>query len=407
MTGRPIRVLVTDDSVVLRRLITDILKGDPEIEVVGTAVNGKNALDKLPQLRPDVMTLDIEMPVMDGLQTLVELRKVDKRLPIIMFSTLTEKGAGATLDALERGASDYVTKPANVGSVSDSMEAVRSQLIPKIKSLTGRGPKAPPRARPAFGGPPPPPRPAVTSPRSGPAAGAGRAVGVPGAPGAPGAPGTSGAAAAPTGRVDVIAIGVSTGGPDALTQVLTKLPAGLSVPIVITQHMPPVFTQLFAQRLDAKSNLQVVEASPGEAVTPGKVLIAPGDFHMRLVRKAGGVVVALDQGPQENYCRPAVDPMFRSVAEVYGGNTLAVIMTGMGHDGYRGAEQLLHVGGRLVVQDEATSVVWGMPGAAVAAGLPCTVVPLERLAETIQAAAQPTRSSRHPESAAAPRRALS
>ena len=143
----PIRVLVTDDSVVLRRLITDVLSGDPEIEVVGTAVNGKNALDKLPQLKPDIMTLDIEMPIMDGLQTLVEVRKTNKKLPIIMFSTLTERGAGATLDALERGASDYVTKPANVGSVSESMEAVRSQLIPKIKSLPGRMPAAPARAR--------------------------------------------------------------------------------------------------------------------------------------------------------------------------------------------------------------------------------------------------------------------
>lgn len=373
MGGR-IRVLVTDDSVVLRRLITDVLSGDPDIEVVGTAVNGKNALDKLPLLKPDLMTLDIEMPVMDGLQTLVEVRKINRKIPIIMFSTLTERGAGATLDALERGASDYVTKPANVGSIKESMDAVRSQLIPKIKSLTGHAPVAPPRARPAFGGPPPPPR-------------GGRLVvsgaGAAGPQGAATGPSPAGSAARPTGRVDVVAIGVSTGGPDALTQVVSALPAGFPVPIVVTQHMPPVFTQLFAQRLDGKSRLRVAEARNGDMLEPGKILIAPGDYHMRLVKKGGGVGVALDQGPQENYCRPAVDPMFRSVPEVYGGNALAVIMTGMGHDGYRGAEHVLHAGGSLIVQDEATSVVWGMPGAAVAAGLQCDVLPLGKLAEAI------------------------
>ena len=367
----PIRVLVTDDSVVLRRLITDVLSGDPEIEVVGTAVNGKNALDKLPQLKPDIMTLDIEMPIMDGLQTLVEVRKTNKKLPIIMFSTLTERGAGATLDALERGASDYVTKPANVGSVSESMEAVRSQLIPKIKSLTGRMPAAPARARPAFGGAPPPSAPGRL------------AVPGVGGPAQASAPGVSGTAARPTGRVDVVAIGISTGGPDALTQVVSALPGGFPVPIVVTQHMPPVFTQLFAQRLDAKSKLRVVEAKNGELLEPGKILIAPGDWHMRLVKKPSGAGVALDQGPQENYCRPAVVPMFRSVAEVYGGNVLSVIMTGMGSDGYRGAEHILHAGGSLIVQDEATSVVWGMPGAAVHAGLPCDILPLGKIAEAI------------------------
>ncbi|GMA38257.1 protein-glutamate methylesterase/protein-glutamine glutaminase [Mobilicoccus caccae] len=359
MAGQKIRVLICDDSIVIRRLITDVLKTDAEIEVVGTAVNGKNALDKLPMLKPDVMTLDVEMPVMDGLQTLVEVRKLNKKLPIIMFSTLTERGAGATLDALERGASDYVTKPANVGSVSESMEAVRSQLIPKIKSLTGRAPMPPRRARPAFGGEPP--------------------AGAP-APGGPSGPVTAGT---PTGKVDVVAIGISTGGPDALTTVIPSLPGNFPVPIVITQHMPPVFTQLFAQRLDGKSALHVVEASQGELLTPGKVLIAPGDWHMRFKRGAQGVQAVLDQGPQENYCRPAVDPMFRSVAEIYGGNVLSVIMTGMGQDGHRGAEPIIRAGGRLIVQDEGSSVVWGMPGAAVAAGLPCDLIPLSGLGEAI------------------------
>jgi two-component system chemotaxis response regulator CheB len=357
--GRPrIRVLVVDDSIVIRRLVSDILAADPEIEVVGTAVNGKNALDKIPLLKPDLLTLDIEMPVMDGLQTLVEVRKLYKKLPVIMFSTLTERGAGATLDALERGASDYVTKPANVGSVSESMEAVRSQLIPKIKSLTGRAPRPQRRASAPLPAGRLGPKPATA-----------------GAP--PILPGT------PGGRVDVVALGVSTGGPDALTTLIPALPADFPAPILVTQHMPPVFTQLFAQRLNSKSKLTVSEAVHGETLKPGKVLIAPGDFHMRVVAKGNELVVVMDQGPQENYCRPAVDPMFRSVAEVFGAKALAVIMTGMGADGVRGAEQMLRAGASLIVQDEASSVVWGMPGAAVAAGLPCAVVPLSRLADAI------------------------
>jgi two-component system chemotaxis response regulator CheB len=370
-----IRAMVCDDSVVIRRLVADVLAADPEIEVVGTAVNGKNALDKIPMLKPDVLTLDVEMPIMDGLQTLVEVRKTYKKLPIIMFSTLTERGAGATLDALERGASDYVCKPANVGSLSESMEAVRSQLIPKIKSLTGRAPIVPAgrAARPAFGAPPP---------------GAGGRPGAPGAAGslaAPPAPGASGPlkAAAPGNRVDVVAIGVSTGGPDALTTVVTALPANFPVPVVVTQHMPPVFTQLFAQRLNAKSKVEVKEAAAGDPLKPGHVYIAPGDWHMRFKQAANGPVVVLDQGPQENYCRPAVDPMFRSICEMYGSHILSVIMTGMGSDGHRGAEQIIRGGGTLLVQDEATSVVWGMPGAAVQAGLPCEVLPLGKLADTI------------------------
>ena len=365
MSGPRIRVLVCDDSIVIRRLVTDVLKSDPEIEVVGTAVNGKNALDKLPSLKPDIMTLDIEMPVMDGLQTLVAVRKTYKKMPIIMFSTLTERGAGATLDALERGASDYVTKPANVGSVSESMEAVRSQLIPKIKSLTGRTP-AVPKVRPAFGGEPP----------RGPAAGGNAS----GAPGAPAGPITAGPR---TGRVDAVVIGVSTGGPDALTTLIQALPGHLPVPILVTQHMPPVFTQLFAQRLDSKTPLKVVEAKQGEPVLPGKVLIAPGDYHMRFKRSGDTVTAVLDQGPQENYCRPAVDPMFRSASEMWKGNILSVIMTGMGQDGHRGAEPIIRAGGRLIVQDEGSSVVWGMPGAAVAAGLPCDLIPLSGLCEAI------------------------
>lgn len=346
-----VRVLVVDDSVVVRRMVSDVLAADPRIEVVGTAANGKVALAKIPMLNPDLITLDIEMPVMDGLETLTELRKDHPRLPVIMFSTLTARGATTTLDALERGANDYVMKPANVGSVTASMEAVRDQLVPRIVALcAGRVPRPPTTASTVVLGTR---RPTRTGPPS---------------------------------RVDVVAIGVSTGGPDALARLLPALPADLPVPVVVVQHMPPVFTRQFADRLDLKCALHVSEAVTGDPVVPGRVLIAPGDFHLRLGRRpgpGGDVVAALDQGTPENYCRPAVDVMFRSVAEQYGGRVLGVVLTGMGHDGARGAADIVGAGGSVVVQDEATSVVWGMPGAVAAAGLADQVLPLDRIAPTI------------------------
>ena len=351
MTGvTPVSVMVVDDSVVVRRLVSDVLAADPGIEVVGTAANGKVALAKIPQLNPDVVTLDIEMPVMDGLETLVALRKSYPELPVIMFSTLTERGASATLDALERGASDYVTKPANVGSVQASMEAVRSQLVPKVKSLAARRrPLADAGVTPALQ-----PRPVRTP------------------------------VTVPSALVEVVVVGVSTGGPDALTTLVGALPATLPVPVVVVQHMPPVFTALFAKRLDSKSALSVSEARSGDRVTPGRVLVAPGDFHLRLKADRAGVVALLDQGTPENYCRPAVDVLFRSAQEVYGAGVLAVVLTGMGADGARGATRVTDAGGAVLVQDQATSVVWGMPGAVLAAGVPAEVLPLAELAGAIQ-----------------------
>ncbi|WP_104433955.1 protein-glutamate methylesterase/protein-glutamine glutaminase [Kineococcus xinjiangensis] len=350
--GDRIRVLVVDDSVVVRRLITDVLATDPAIEVVATAANGQIAVGKVEQLRPDAITLDVEMPVMDGLQALVEIRKIDRRVPIVMFSTLTERGAAAALEALSKGASDYVTKPANVGSVSESMESVRSQLIPKIKALVPRfrergpsGPSGPPA--PAFA-PPPRPRPA-----------------------------------APGAKARALVIGSSTGGPEALTAVISKLPPNLGVPVLITQHMPPVFTRLYAQRLDKASALRVVEAENGQPVVPGTVYIAPGDFHMEVVRQGTNVVTKLHQGPPENFCRPAVDVMFRSALTLYGGELLAVILTGMGSDGRNGCKGIASAGGHVLVQDEATSVVWGMPGAVAREGVADEILPLHGIADAI------------------------
>lgn len=352
---RRIRVLVVDDSVVVRRLVSDALAADPAVEVVGTAANGRVALAKIDQVNPDLVTLDIEMPVMDGLETLRHLRKDHPRLPIVMFSTLTERGATATLDALELGASDYVTKPANVGSVTASMEAVRSQLLPRIHSLCAG---------------------IATAPR-------------PVAPYRPLVPARTPVVATPvraSGRVDVVAIGSSTGGPDALSAVLSALPADLPVPVVVVQHMPPVFTRQFADRLNGKVPLTVSEAVAGDAVTAGRVLIAPGDHHLRFrgsLTRTVPPVAALDQGTPENYCRPAVDVMFRSVVETWGGNVLAVVLTGMGSDGASGSAGIIAAGGSAIVQDEATSVVWGMPRAVVDAGVPAQVLPLDRIGPAI------------------------
>jgi two-component system chemotaxis response regulator CheB len=365
-----ISVLVVDDSVVVRRLVVDALSGVRGIEVVGTAANGRLAQAKIDQLRPDVVTMDIEMPEMNGIEAVRELRKRHPRLPVIMFSTLTAAGASATLDALAAGATDYVTKPSNVGSVSASIQAVRDQLVPRIQAFAARRPGAP------AGGPPPGAgarKPGPVAPVAGRPQGraVGRAVG----------PATRPGAAPPAGgRVDVLAVGCSTGGPDALARVLGGLPGDLPVPIVVVQHMPPVFTRMFAERLDRSSAISVVEVADRTPMRAGMVYIAPGDHHLTVVRRGAEVTARLTDGPPENSCRPAVDVLFRSVAAVYGPATLATVLTGMGQDGKKGCEALRAVGAGVVAQDELTSVVWGMPGAVVTAGLADAVLPLVDIA---------------------------
>ncbi len=353
--GAPIRVLVVDDSVVIRRLVKEILDADPRIEVIGTAQNGQVALAKMAELKPDAVTLDIEMPIMDGISCLRELRKTYARMPVVMFSTLTERGASSTMDALAAGASDYVTKPSNVGSVTESRKNISDQLIPKLIALTG--------ARRLVGrtGPLPPPTPVPNVERTG--AGGRR-----------------------TAPFAILAIGSSTGGPDALAVVLRALPGDLPVPIVVVQHMPPVFTRMLAQRLDSLCALSVIEAAEGDLVERGRVLIAPGGSHLELRTKGATIVAHLTDAAPENFCRPAVDVLFRSVSAIYRNRTLGVVLTGMGRDGALGATVIRNAGGEMFAQDEASSVVWGMPGAVTTAGQADRVLPLQQMAAQVTSA---------------------
>lgn len=346
-----IRVLIVDDSAVIRRLLSDLLKEDPQIEVVGMAGNGELALPKVQQLHPDLVTLDMEMPVMDGIETLKALRKTHPKLPIVMFSTLTERGSSATMDALSLGASDYVTKPANVGSVIEGMERIREELIPKIKALCGR--KVPTTPTPVAQ-----PRPEPRFPRV--ARSTGTAAGI-----------------------DILAIGVSTGGPNALAELMPALGKNFPVPVVIVQHMPPLFTRLLAERLGAISGFRCQEGSEGQLLRPGQLWVAPGGFHMVTERVRDGVILHLNEERPENSCRPAVDVLFRSVAKCYGSKVLSVVLTGMGQDGLKGCEAIAAAGGQVLAQDEVSSVVWGMPGAVSNAGLADKVLPLKELAPEI------------------------
>ena len=341
----PIRILVVDDSVVIRKLLTETLSCDNALDVVGTASDGRIALTKLGQLKPDLVTLDIEMPVMNGLETLAAIRKLHPKLPVIMFSTLTEHGAAATLDALSLGASDYATKPSNTGSFPAAIERIRAELIPKIKALCGIATVK---------------IPALSVPR--PVA----KVRQPTNP-----------------RLEIVAIGTSTGGPNALAEVLPRIPADFPVPIVVVQHMPPIFTRLLAERLASRSAFPVEEGSRGASVSRGHAWIAPGNFHMKVIRTGLYTRLELNQDAPENSCRPAVDVLFRSVAKAYGSDVLAVVMTGMGSDGVRGAQEIRDAGGNVIIQDEASSVVWGMPGLVHASGLDDACYPLNQLAGEI------------------------
>jgi two-component system chemotaxis response regulator CheB len=335
--------LVVDDSAVIRRLVVYALESDPSFEVVGVAANGAMALSRIAQLKPDVITLDIEMPAMDGLETLRRLRTENKAVRVVMFSTLTARGAQATLEALALGADDYVTKAANTGSLKVSLNNLQQELIPKIKQLFFD----------------------VASPAC------------------PAASASAKSAAGAKVQVEAVAIGVSTGGPAALAAILPALPADFPVPVLVVQHMPPLFTRFLAESLNLKTPLEAREAVHGEILRPGVVYIAPGDFHMRVRRGGTGVAISLDQEQPQNSCRPAVDALFSSVAETYGEAAIGAVLTGMGQDGLAGARQLKACGACVLAQDADSSVVWGMPGVVAGAGLADEVLPLESVVPAI------------------------
>ncbi len=345
-----IRILVVDDSVLVRRMMSNMLSEDSALDVVGTAANGNIALAKIPQVNPDVIILDIEMPEMDGLETLAAIRKIYQHLPVIMFSALTERGAITTLDALALGATDYVTKPTNMSSKEAALEDIRQQLIPKIKAFcAGIVGKQRIAIRPPVAQIPQLP----TIPRS------------------------------DRSLVKIVAIGLSTGGPEALATLLPQFPANFPVPVVIVQHMPPVFTKRLAERLNQKCQIRVAEGTNGDILEAGKAWLAPGDFHMVVEREGTHVLIHTHQDPPENSCRPAVDVLFRSVVKTYGAGTLGVVLTGMGQDGLNGCQCIREAEGQILIQDEATSVVWGMPGMVAHAGLADQILPLNQLASAI------------------------
>lgn len=354
----PYRVMVVEDSLVIRGLIARILEADPAIVVVTTVANGQLAVDALDRHEVEVVVLDIEMPVMDGLTALPLLMKADPHLQVIMASTLTRRNAEISMRAMAAGAADYVAKPTSSREVSGADEFKR-ELVAKVLAYGQRRRRNPPRPRsserPQTVG-----RMAATSPR--------QAI----------------VLRRPASRpVAAIGIGSSTGGPQALAKLVAGLDA-LRQPIFVTQHMPATFTAIFAEHLARATGVGCSEAVDGEPVRPGHVHIAPGGLHMTVRVRDGRTVTALDDGPRENFCKPSVDPLFRSLAEVYRDRVLGVMLTGMGCDGAAGAKALVDAGSTIVAQDEASSVVWGMPGAVARAGLCSAVLSLGEMAGYIR-----------------------
>jgi two-component system chemotaxis response regulator CheB len=339
-----IRVLIVDDAVAARRWLTAALQAMPDVEVVGTAANGRIGLTKIERLDPDLVLLDVEMPEMDGLEALRAIREQRQELPVIMFSAHTERGAVATLDALTLGASDYVTKPSSLAEGAAEPEVV-AELARKVRAVAGRrGVAAEPSAEL--------PRRTVKATRSG-------------------------------ARPRVVAIGASTGGPAALAAVLECLPAGFPLPVLVVQHMPALFTGLLATRLDARCRLPVAEAADGCAVRPGTVVLARGDVHLVVARRNREVTVVDDHRPPRQSCRPSLDVLVESIVETYGGEALAVVLTGMGKDGLSGCRRLKEHGGTVLAQDAETSVVWGMPGYVAREGLADAVLPLAEIGPAV------------------------
>lgn len=346
---RCISVLIVDDSAVIRGVIRRWIDGDDELKVIAAAANGRDAIALARRHQPDVVILDIEMPELDGLDALPLIKEAAPQAAVVMASAMTKRNAEVSIRALRRGAADYIPKPDTRGRAATSDE-FRDEIIAKIKALgrqvsTGRQEQSFMQKLLA-----------------------------------------KKAHQRPTTRLKpkILAIGASTGGPQALFELMSNLPGDFRLPIVITQHMPKTFTGIFAEHLARISGRDVKEAQDGDLLRPGVICLAPGDSHMIFERVGYQVQVKLDSGPKENFCRPSVDPMFRSIAKIYGKQVLSVVLTGMGHDGLDGVKHIKDAGGRCVAQDAETSVVWGMPGAVVKAGLCDVVLPLSDIAPYVQ-----------------------
>ncbi len=356
-----IRALVIDDTIVYRKIVGDVLKETPGVEVVGSANNGKIALSKINSLKPDLITLDIEMPEVNGIEVLQELKKLPNPPMVIMLSTLTQQGSEMTIKALELGAFDFIAKP-DEGKMAENMQKVKDALSPIIDVLKRRKettlkirnkviasktkyikPKAPLQTR------------TVTQKK------------------------------VIRSKAEVVGIGISTGGPNALTQMIPLLPANLKASVLIVQHMPPLFTASLANSLNNKSPLEVKEAENGDTIQPGRVLIAPGGKQMKIVAGADGITrkIKITDDPPENSCKPSADYLFRSIAQHYVGRSTGVIMTGMGSDGSKGLVQMKNNGSIIIAQNEETCTVYGMPKEPVESGIADLIVPLESIADEI------------------------
>lgn len=362
MRAEPLRVMLVDDSAVIRGMISRWIEAEPDMVVVGSMRTGLDAVNQVERVKPDVVVLDIEMPDMDGITALPLMLAKKNDLIIIMASTLTRRNAEISLKALSLGASDYIPKPESTRE-SGAAEIFKHDLIQKVRQFGARlGRRAAPEpVPPAFvrGALQVPVHPVHT-------------------------PSKFTLHPLNPGHARAFLIGSSTGGPQALMSLITGLvPVIDKIPVLITQHMPPTFTTILAEHLARASGRPAQEAVDGEAVKPGRIYLAPGGLHMRVVRRGAEVVIALDNGPQINFCRPAVDPLFMSAIDVWQKDILALILTGMGSDGMRGGKDIVAAGGNVIAQDEASSVVWGMPGSAANAGICAAVLPLDQIAQKV------------------------
>ncbi|MBB4259989.1 MULTISPECIES: chemotaxis response regulator protein-glutamate methylesterase [unclassified Bradyrhizobium] len=365
----PLRVMIVDDSVVIRGLISRWIGAEHDMEVAASLRTGLEAVNQIERINPDVAVLDIEMPELDGISALPQLLAKKRDLVIIMASTLTRRNAEISFKALSLGAADYIPKPESTREAS-AADIFHHDLIQKIRHLGARL-----RRKAAVASPPLAPASPAPAPRS--------PVARPAVP-APAVPAASSGALTmrpfSTQTPKVLLIGSSTGGPQALMALVTELgPVIDRFPVLITQHMPPTFTTILAEHLARSSRKPAAEAVDGEPVKPGRIYLAPGGKHMRVARSGADIVIALDDGPAVNFCKPAVDPLFTSAIDIWHGSILSVILTGMGSDGMRGGKDIVAAGGSVIAQDEASSVVWGMPGAAANAGICAAILPLNQI----------------------------